>query len=181
MLALQVRADDQFAFLLRPCHRLTSLQMQLKRILKSTPADHQDTDELPTLLAVMHRAVQSSQPGIASAESKLQLWNVAERLLLRRGETVELGLAEPKRGLVHEGRVYRRTRGETAWHGWCVMDFTLAVAAGRRRCGGSKGLRKRSRAPVADVKGKTSTPSCSTTICCSRGTWRMAGTSSSHE
>lgn len=108
----------QFAFLLRPCHRLTSLQMQLKRILNSTPPDHPDTEELPTLISVMHRAVQSSQPGIASAEQKLALWNVAEKLLLKRGEMVEMGLAEPKRSLMHAGWVWRRMRGESSWHGW---------------------------------------------------------------
>lgn len=115
---IHAKRRDIFAFLLRPCHRLTSLQMQLKRILNSTPPDHPDTEELPTLISVMHRAVQSSQPGIASAEQKLALWNVAEKLLLKRGEMVEMGLAEPKRSLMHAGWVWRRMRGESSWHGW---------------------------------------------------------------
>lgn len=96
--------------------------MQLKRILKSTPPDHPDVEEVPTLLAVMHRAVQSSQPGIASAQSKLALWETAERLLLKRGEMVELGLAEPKRSLILQGLVYRRMKGENSWHGWYVFS-----------------------------------------------------------
>lgn len=61
------------------------------------------------------------QPGIESAEAKIKLWNVAERLLFKKGEVVELDIGEPKRSLVYSGYVFRRVRSETAWHGWSVL------------------------------------------------------------
>jgi hypothetical protein len=72
-----------------------------------------------------------SQPGIESAEAKIKLWNLAEKLLFKKGEIIvriflviaeyqELAIGEPKRSLVYSGYVFRRVRSETNWHGWQV-------------------------------------------------------------
>ncbi|KAI9638407.1 uncharacterized protein MKK02DRAFT_42797 [Dioszegia hungarica] len=109
---------DVTVFLSRPVTRLPRTLLLLETLVKYTPADHPDTEELPTLIHVLAQAVKGSQPGIESAEAKIKLWNVAERLLFKKGEIVELDMGEPKRSLVYSGYVFRRVRSETAWHGW---------------------------------------------------------------
>ena len=108
--------------------------MQLKALLSTTPPGHSDHEEIPTVCLILENTVKASQPGIESAEAKINLWNVAERLMFRKGETTvsistramsssdrcrkELDIAEPKRTLVYSGLVFRRVRSETNWHGW---------------------------------------------------------------
>ncbi len=73
------------------------------RLLQCTPEDHPDREEIPTVSAVLTSVVKASQvschpllrssrlqdpAGIESAEAKIKLWNVAERLLFRKGETI---------------------------------------------------------------------------------------------
>ena len=61
----------------------------------------------------------------------MKCWNVAERLLFRRGELhvseqavvgadiQDLDISgNANRELVHMGYVFRRVRSETNWHGW---------------------------------------------------------------
>ncbi|WVQ78219.1 hypothetical protein IAT38_000302 [Cryptococcus sp. DSM 104549] len=55
----------------------------------------------------------------------MKLWIVAERLLFRKGEIVELDISDPKRMLVHMGYVFRRVRSETNWHGWQDLHVIL--------------------------------------------------------
>ncbi|RXK38363.1 hypothetical protein M231_04405 [Tremella mesenterica] len=112
------RRRDLVIFLSRPLTRLPRILLLLEAILKVTPVDHPDKEAIPTVVAVLIRVVRSSQPGIESAESKIKLWNVAERLLNKKGEIVDLELGDPKRSLVHSAYVFRRVRSETNWHLW---------------------------------------------------------------
>ncbi|KAL7422275.1 hypothetical protein Q5752_002921 [Cryptotrichosporon argae] len=112
------RRRDVSVFLSRPLTRLPRLALMLDTILERTPADHPDCEDLPTASGVIRRVVRSSQPGIEAAESKVKLWDLAERLMFRKGEVIELDVAEPKRTLVFSGVVHRRVRSETNWLGW---------------------------------------------------------------
>ncbi|WVQ71558.1 hypothetical protein IAR50_001097 [Cryptococcus sp. DSM 104548] len=105
-------------FLMRPATRLPRVNLLLKALLHRTPLDHQDQEDIPTLIDVLHRVVKSSEPGISSAEEKIRLWEVAERLMFKKGEIVELDLLNPKRALIHRGDVRKRVRIEKDWHGW---------------------------------------------------------------
>ncbi|ORY32258.1 hypothetical protein BCR39DRAFT_523619 [Naematelia encephala] len=112
------RRRDISSFLQRPISRLPRLILMFQSLVKHTPDGHPDKEQLPMLEQILSTALRGSQLGIESAEAKIKLWNVAERLLFRRGEIIELDVAEPKRTLVHSGYVFRRVRSETNWHGW---------------------------------------------------------------
>lgn len=73
----------------------------LDALLENTPSDHPDQEEIPTVRQILAGALKGSQvchgrlstltpsqPGIESAEAKIKLWNVAERLLFKKGEIV---------------------------------------------------------------------------------------------
>lgn len=123
----------KFVLLSRPMTRLPRIMLQLTTALQYTPRDHPDQEGIPALTDSMSRIIKGSQvcdasqstsirltlqPGIESAESKIKLWNVAEKLLFKRGEIIEMDISDGKRTLVHEGYVFRRIRSETNWHGW---------------------------------------------------------------
>ncbi|ORX39762.1 hypothetical protein BD324DRAFT_614892 [Kockovaella imperatae] len=112
------RKRDLSVFLSRPITRLPRLLLLLEALLRITPEDHPDHEEIPTVSAILTGALKASQPGIESAEAKIRLWNVAERMMFRKGEIVELDIGDPKRTLVYAGHVFRRVRTETNWHGW---------------------------------------------------------------
>ncbi|ODO03369.1 hypothetical protein L198_02215 [Cryptococcus wingfieldii CBS 7118] len=75
-------------FLMRPATRLPRVILILRALLHRTPLDHQDQEDIPTLIDILHRVVKSSEPGISSAEEKIGLWDVAERLMFKKGEIV---------------------------------------------------------------------------------------------
>ncbi|WVQ70220.1 uncharacterized protein L199_008446 [Kwoniella botswanensis] len=112
------RRRDISVFLSRPVTRLPRILLVLEALYKVTPPDHPDKEDIPTAMEILQGVVRSTQPGIESAENKIKLWNTAERLLFKKGEVVELDIADPKRTLVHMGYVFRRVRSETNWHGW---------------------------------------------------------------
>lgn len=78
--------------------RLPRIMLQLKTLVEYTPVDHPDHEQIPAVLDTLQRIVRGSQvsfatgmdlilqPGIESAEARVKCWNVAERLLFRRGE-----------------------------------------------------------------------------------------------
>nr|ODN81229.1 hypothetical protein L203_05735 [Cryptococcus depauperatus CBS 7841] len=79
---------DIFVFLSRPVTRFPRMLLILDALLRATPVDHSDCEDIPILKELLERVVKSSQPGIESAEGKIKLWNTAERLLFRKGEIV---------------------------------------------------------------------------------------------
>ncbi|WVR05091.1 hypothetical protein IAU60_002103 [Kwoniella sp. DSM 27419] len=119
------RRRDLSVFLSRPVTRLPRILLVLEALFKVTPPDHPDKKDIPTAIEILHGVIRSTQPGIESAENKIRLWNVAERLMFKRGEIVELDIADPKRTLVHMGYVFRRVRSETNWHGWQDLQAIL--------------------------------------------------------
>ncbi|OCF39870.1 hypothetical protein I317_06307 [Kwoniella heveanensis CBS 569] len=119
------RRRDISVFLSRPVTRLPRILLVLEALYKVTPPDHPDRDDIPTAIEILQNVVKSTQPGIESAEMKIRLWNVAERLLFKKGEVVELDISDPKRTLVHMGYVFRRVRSETNWHGWQDLHAIL--------------------------------------------------------
>ncbi|GFZ46220.1 hypothetical protein JCM24511_04467 [Saitozyma sp. JCM 24511] len=86
------RRDIESVFLSRPVTRLPRVMLLIEALEKCTPADHPDRDELPMVHEVLNNVVKASQPGIESAEAKIKLWNIAERLLFKRGEIIPIHL-----------------------------------------------------------------------------------------
>lgn len=79
--------------------------MLMEALKKATPEGHPDAEDIPAVESVLSGALKGSQvsthtlicrfmadermkPGIESAEGKIKLWNVAERLLFKKGEII---------------------------------------------------------------------------------------------
>lgn len=82
---------DIFTFLSRPVTRLPRIILLLGELLKVTPKEHADKEDIPVLKEMLERVVKDTEHGIEAAAVKIKLWNIAERLLFKKGEiTVRL-------------------------------------------------------------------------------------------
>lgn len=77
---------DIFTFLSRPVTRLPRIILLLGELLKVTPKGHADKEDIPVLKEMLERVVKDTEHGIEAAAVKIKLWNIAERLLFKKGE-----------------------------------------------------------------------------------------------
>lgn len=77
---------DIFTFLSRPVTRLPRIILLLGELLKVTPEEHADKEDIPVLKEMLERVVKDTEHGIEAAAVKIKLWNIAERLLFKKGE-----------------------------------------------------------------------------------------------
>ncbi|ADV20494.1 hypothetical protein I305_06270 [Cryptococcus gattii E566] len=77
---------DIFTFLSRPVTRLPRIILLLGELLKVTPKEHADKEDIPVLKEMLERVVKDTEHGIEAAAVKIKLWNIAERLLFKKGE-----------------------------------------------------------------------------------------------
>ncbi|CED84061.1 RhoGEF GTPase [Phaffia rhodozyma] len=122
-----VRKQDLASFLVSPLSRLSKLALALQRLLKITPNDHEDKEQIPVILELIDGMLRAVQPGVDAATAKVQAWHIAQRLRFRKGERNDLNLDLPsnQRALLYSGKVYRRQRNERDFHGWTDLFLIL--------------------------------------------------------
>lgn len=76
------------AFINRPIPRLLRYQLLMESVLKETPADHEDRIAIPQLLEVIKTLGKETEPGVASAEQKVDLWRYNANIMFKPGEHV---------------------------------------------------------------------------------------------
>jgi hypothetical protein len=72
----------------RPIRRLLQYQQLMESVLVETPENHQDRDEIPQLLEVVKALHKDTEPGVASAEQKVEVWRYNSNLVFKQGEQV---------------------------------------------------------------------------------------------
>lgn len=68
--------------------RLPRINLILQTALKHTEPDHPDVEALELLIGLINGLLKSAQPGIESAEKKVQFWNICESLVYQQGEII---------------------------------------------------------------------------------------------
>jgi hypothetical protein len=76
------------AFVNRPIPRLLRYQLLMESVLKETPVDHDDRSTIPSLLEVIKSLGKETEPGVASAEQKVEVWRYNSNLVFKPGEQV---------------------------------------------------------------------------------------------
>jgi hypothetical protein len=76
------------AFINRPIPRLLRYQLLMESVLKETTPDHEDRTAIPQLLEVIKALGKETEPGVASAEQKVELWRYNANLVFKQGEYV---------------------------------------------------------------------------------------------
>jgi hypothetical protein len=75
-------------FVNRPIPRLARYELLLKSILDATKEGHEDHDSIPQVIEVIKSLLKETQPGVASAEQKVELWRYNSNLVFKPGEAV---------------------------------------------------------------------------------------------
>ncbi|KAN0127697.1 hypothetical protein V8E53_014474 [Lactarius tabidus] len=69
---------------------------------------HEDHESIPQVIEVTKSLLRETQPGVASAEQKVEIWQYHANLVFKPGEAVDMELLAENRSLVHAGKLLRQ-------------------------------------------------------------------------
>ena len=75
-------------FVNRPIPRLARYELLLKGINEASPEDHEDHESIPQVIEIIKSLLWETQPGVASAKQKVELWRYNANLVFKPGEAV---------------------------------------------------------------------------------------------
>jgi hypothetical protein len=75
-------------FVNRPIPRLARYELLLKGIMEASKEHHEDHGSIPQVIEVIKSLLKETQPGVASAEQKVELWRYNSNLVFKPGEAV---------------------------------------------------------------------------------------------
>jgi hypothetical protein len=75
-------------FVNRPIPRLARYELLLKGIVEASAEGHEDHDSIPHVIDVIKSLLKETQPGVASAEQKVEVWRYNSNLVFKTGEAV---------------------------------------------------------------------------------------------
>ncbi|KAL0567587.1 Rho guanine nucleotide exchange factor [Marasmius crinis-equi] len=137
----------------RPIPRLLRYQLLLKAIMEETPSGHEDRREIPQVLELTKSLGKDTEPGIASAKQKVELWRYNSNLVFKQGEWIDMDLLDENRSLVHSGKLLRQPDSGMEWSGWkelyaLLFDNYLVLTEPKEREGITKYYVKRRPIPL---------------------------------
>jgi RHO1 GDP-GTP exchange protein 1/2 len=74
--------------LIRPITRLPRYDLLLAELVKTASAGHEDQDTLAQTRELITSLAKETQPGVASAQQKVKLWQYNSDLVFKPGETI---------------------------------------------------------------------------------------------
>jgi RHO1 GDP-GTP exchange protein 1/2 len=76
------------SFINRPVSRLLQYQLLMEIVLRETPPDHEDQTAIPQLLEVIKVLYKGTEPGVASAKRKIEVWRFNSDFVFKPGDHV---------------------------------------------------------------------------------------------
>ncbi|KAI0322785.1 Dbl-like domain-containing protein [Amylostereum chailletii] len=116
---------DMKSFVNRPIPRLARYELLLKGIKESSPEGHEDRESIPQVIEVIKGLLKETQPGVASAEQKVELWRYNANIVFKPGEFVDMDLLADNRSLIHAGKLLRQPDTGFEWSGWSELFVLL--------------------------------------------------------
>ncbi|KAH8826429.1 CNH domain-containing protein [Flagelloscypha sp. PMI_526] len=117
------RRLDMQHFISLPISRLSRYEQLLKLIHEKTPPGHDDWPVIPDILELIRDVQTKTEPSVASARQKVELWQYNERLVFKPGEGVDMNLLDENRSLIFSGRVLSRPDDGSPWSEVFVILF----------------------------------------------------------
>jgi hypothetical protein len=112
-------------FVNRPIPRLARYELLLKSIMDASAEGHEDRESIPHVIEVIKALLKETEPGVASAEQKVELWKYNANLVWKAGEYVDLDLLDENRSLIHAGKLLRPPDTGFEWNGWSELFVLL--------------------------------------------------------
>ncbi|KAF5362320.1 hypothetical protein D9756_002193 [Leucocoprinus leucothites] len=116
---------DMKNFINRPIPRLLRYELLLKDIMHNSPEGHEDHADIPNVVDAIKSLGKETEPGVQDAKTKVELWRYNANLVFKHGETFDMDLLDPKRQLVHSGKLLRQPDGGLEWSGWSELFVLL--------------------------------------------------------
>ncbi|KAG6885341.1 hypothetical protein C0993_002970 [Termitomyces sp. T159_Od127] len=116
---------DMKNFINRPIPRLLRYELLLKGILEQTPPESSDIEQIPETIDLIKSLGKETEPGVAAAKQKVEVWRYNSNLLFKAGENVDMDLLNPNRSLVHSGKLLRQPESGLEWNGWSELYVLL--------------------------------------------------------
>jgi hypothetical protein len=76
------------SFISRPIPRLLRYELLLKNIFTKTPFYHEDRSAIPPVFELIKVLGKETEPGVASAKQKVELWKLNSNLVFKPGKYV---------------------------------------------------------------------------------------------
>ncbi|KAF9525947.1 Dbl domain-containing protein [Crepidotus variabilis] len=134
---------DMKNFINRPIPRLLRYELLLKQILSLTTPYHEDRDDIPAVIEAIKSLGRETEPGVASAKQKVELWRYNSNLVFKAGEHVDMDLLNDQRSLIYTGKLLRQPESGLEWNGWTelfvmLFDNYLVMTKPTEKDGGTK-------------------------------------------
>lgn len=95
-------------YLTKPVTRLSRYPLLLHQVLKYTPPDHPDAEELPAVIDLIKQLLSRVNTETGASANRFNLAQLDQQLVFKPGEAVDLRLRDPMRELVFRGTLKRR-------------------------------------------------------------------------
>ncbi|KAN0135929.1 CNH domain containing protein [Lactarius tabidus] len=84
-----------------------------------------DHKSIPQVIEVSKSLLRETQPGVASAEQKVELQQYNTNLVFKPGEAVDIDLLAENRSLTHAAKLFRPPETGFEWSGWSELFVLL--------------------------------------------------------
>ncbi|KAN0135922.1 CNH domain containing protein [Lactarius tabidus] len=87
--------------------------------------DHEDHESILQVIKVTKPLLRETQPGVASAEQKVELQQYNTNLVFKPGEAIDMDLLAKNRSLIHAGKLLLQPATGFEWSGWSELFVLL--------------------------------------------------------
>ncbi|TFY73666.1 hypothetical protein EWM64_g10346 [Hericium alpestre] len=114
-------------YLTKPTTRLARYPLLLEAVLKHTPEDSPDKENIPKVVALVREFLGEVNLQTGKAENRFNLLQLDQQLVFRPGEQVDLRLKDEGRELIYKGALRRRTQGDSGELQVFLFDHALLM------------------------------------------------------
>ncbi|KAN0127764.1 hypothetical protein V8E53_014424, partial [Lactarius tabidus] len=86
---------------------------------------HEDHESIPQIIEVTKSLLRETQPGVASAEQKVEFQQYNTNLVFEPGDAVNMDLLAENRSLMHAAKLFRPPDTGFEWSGWSELFALL--------------------------------------------------------
>ncbi|KAA1469046.1 CNH-domain-containing protein [Dentipellis sp. KUC8613] len=114
-------------YLTKPTTRLARYPLLLGAVLKHTPDDSPDKENIPKVVTMVREFLAEVNLQTGKAENRFNLLQLDQQLVFRPGEQVDLRLKDEGRELIFKGALKRRTQGDSGELMVFLFDHALLM------------------------------------------------------
>ncbi|ORZ25372.1 hypothetical protein BCR42DRAFT_400016 [Absidia repens] len=125
-------------YLTKPTTRLGKYLLLLHEILKRTPEDHPDYDDIPKAITIIRQFLTRVNTQAGRTKNRFDLERMHENLVFRnKADTMDLGLLKDSRVIIKQGVLRKTPNSDSTEYQVILLDHYLVVAKVKMGRGGA--------------------------------------------